>query len=651
VPPSPGERLLRRSVWTWAPAVAALLVYASIFGAGYVYDDNALIVTNRWVHDADVLWQLPFKPLLASSGVGSTDYYRPIVNVFYNLTWHSLGGRPLAFHVLNVLVHMLNATLLLKLVRRLRGTQDIVAVGAATVFAVHPLCTEVVAWASGLPELGYVAFGLSTLLLHVRAWSATEDRARWLRLAAFVLFGCACACKETALAIVPLIVLLELWLRPANRAQTGSDVVDAVHRVVPYLVSAAIYFAIRTAVLGGLMPPDAHGLRTPLDSVWNAPGLLLHYVGMMIVPSPLLIEHVVTLVKTPANPSFIAGAVIIAAGAVAVMRLRRLRPDLAFAACLAVLPLVPALYLPALGRNLFAERYAYLGVAGFCWLLIGGAEALASRPAIRIPAWGLPVFVYAVSIAAASLTVRRCGDWYDDGTLGMASMRDEPRAPVGYLLAGDWLKREGRTEEAWRVYRDGLDHVPANVELQQKAVGMGVELHHMTREDVLAEYERLVPLSRDSAPALFNLGHALLEGGRLDAAQAAFTRALELVPNSAPTMTGLAEVALRRGDAPTAAALCRRALAVNGRWAAASQLLGVALMQTGDFPGAIAPLERAVLLEPANTSALNQLGEAYLKTERVDDARRTWERALVNDPNFAAVRRNLEMLGPRESTR
>jgi len=574
---------VRRSLWTWAPAVAALLVYASTFGAGYVYDDNTLIVTNRWLHDADVLWQLPFRPLFSSQEMGSTNYYRPVVSVFHYLAWHTLDGRPLAFHLLNALVHMLNATLLLNLVRRLSGAQDIVAVGAATLFAVHPLCTEAVAWASGLPELGYVAFGLSTLVLHVKAWSATEGRARWFRLAAFVLFGLACSCKETALAIVPLIVLLELWLRPANSAGKGSSVVDALRRVVPYLASATIFFAVRTAVLGGLMPPGSHGLRTPLLAVWNAPGLLLDYILMMIVPSPLLIEHVVTLVKTPESPSFIVGALFVAAGTVAVLRLRRSRPELAFAACLAVVPLLPALYLPALGRDLLAERYAYLGVAGFCWLIIGGAAALASRPATRVPAWGLPVFVYVVSIAAASLTVRRCGDWYDDGTLGQASMRDEPRAPVGYLLAGDWLKREGRAEEAWQVYRAGLDHAPANVELQQKSVSLGVELHHMTREAVLAEYERLVPLSRDSAAALFNLGHALLEGGRLDAAQAAFARVLELVPTSAPTMTALAEVALRRGD----------------------------------FAGAIALLERAVELEPANNAALNQLGEARRNLERL----------------------------------
>src|SRR5262245_61092267 len=143
-------RPLRRSLWSLAPAVAALLAYAATLGAGYLYDDAAFLRDNRYVQDASLLWRLPAMPFLSSPAMGNTNYYRPVVSFVDNLAWQSLGGRPVAFHLLSVLIHMTNATLLMLLVRRVSERPPLVAIGAGVLFAVHPLSTEAVAWPSCL---------------------------------------------------------------------------------------------------------------------------------------------------------------------------------------------------------------------------------------------------------------------------------------------------------------------------------------------------------------------------------------------------------------------------------------------------------------------------------------------------------------------
>jgi len=627
-----------------APAAAALIVYAMTIGAAFLYDDDVLIRTNRWVQDPSVLAQLPFKPLLANSPMGSTNYYRPVVNVLYNLTWQGGGGRPFAFHLLNVVMHMLNATLVFQLVRRVAGVREAIAAGIALLFAVHPLNTEVVAWPSCLPELGYTLFGLSALLLHVTSWSLEGRPALTYRAAAGALFLLACGCKETALAFVPLALVLELWLRPGHVTGRGDRWVPAMRAIVPYLGAAVLFFAARTAVLGGLIPHGGKGSRTVSDALLNAPWLLLLYVKSMLVPSPLLVEHIVPLVKSAGDPRFLVGVAAVATGIIAIVRLRHARPDLAFAACLALIPVLPALYLPALGRDPFAERYAYLGVAGFCWVIVGAADALIRSGRVAMPRWALPALLGALLLAAGARTAARCADWRDDETLGRASMRDVPAAPIGYLLAGNWHLRQGRKDEALRVFEEGLARVPESVELQQNAIGLGIQLGRLTPDDAIARYERLVPLAAGSAAAQFNLGQALLQKGRLDAAKTAFTRALELSPSSVASMTALAVVASKEGDDATAVALCRRALAVDDHSTAALQQLGVALMRQGDMAGAVASLERAVKLDPDDKESLSRLGVAYARTGRLDEARRAWEQALTIDPHFEGARQNLERL-------
>jgi Flp pilus assembly protein TadD len=631
---------LKRVAGSLAPAAAALIVYAMTLSASFLYDDDAIIRTNRWVSDPSVLLQLPGKPLLAASPVGTTNYYRPVVNVLYNLTWQAGGGRPLAFHALNCVLHALNATLLLMLIGRLGGVTRAAAIGAAVLFAVHPLTSEVVAWPSCLPELGYTAFGFSALLLQIASWRRSGRGALSFRAGACACFFFALACKETALAFIPLVLVLELWVRPDSKGGKSA----AAFTLLPYLAAAGLFFLARTSVLGGLIPPGSHGTRTLADAVWNAPWLVLLYVKSMLLPSPLLIQHVIRLVKSAVDVRFLTGVVALSAGTFGVLRLRKTRPDLAFAACMTLFPLLPALYIPALGRDPFAERYAYLSVAGFCWLLVGGVGALVRRARVPLPRWGLPALLIATALAAGAVTAARTADWEDDETLGRASIRDDPEASLGYMLAGNWHVREGDKEEALRLFNDGLAHVPESVELQQYAIGLGIQLGHLTQEDAVRAYERLVPLATGSAPAQFNLGQALLQNGRLDQAKSAFERALALSPNSVPSMTALAVVASKQGDDATAIALCRRALTVDDHSIAALQQLGVALLRQGDLPGAVTTLERAVQLDASDKESLNRLGVAYVRSGRRDDARRAWERALAIDPQFEGARQNLERL-------
>src|SRR5439155_11484434 len=71
--------------------------------------------------------------------------YRPVTTLSYLLNYTVLGnGEKVAgYHVVNFLLHWLNAWLVFLIVRRIGGRLDIAAL-AACIFAVHPVNTEVV---------------------------------------------------------------------------------------------------------------------------------------------------------------------------------------------------------------------------------------------------------------------------------------------------------------------------------------------------------------------------------------------------------------------------------------------------------------------------------------------------------------------------
>src|SRR6266571_9475006 len=194
----------------WIPSVVVALVAAAMYirtaAFEFVFDDLHLIVNNAFLRET-------WSPLTAFAHhfwygtVFSAAYYRPVVISSLALNGRVLGWGPAGFHLVNVLLHAINAALVFALVRRL-GTPGWAAFCAALLFAVHP----VAAW----PVASIVArVDLLPALFLLLAWLALDaGHVSSLRRATLtgLLFLLALLSKESALAflVVPVLALRRL---------------------------------------------------------------------------------------------------------------------------------------------------------------------------------------------------------------------------------------------------------------------------------------------------------------------------------------------------------------------------------------------------------------------------------------------------------
>jgi hypothetical protein len=138
--------------------LGAFLAHAVATGHGFVYDDHRFVEHNPAIRSLADPARFFTDPGTASAAQGvEPDVWRPLRTLAFALEYAAFGLAPRGWHVVNLLVHLLNAALVYRLLLRLLapapappsggGAGAVVAAAAgALLFAVHPVTVETVAW-------------------------------------------------------------------------------------------------------------------------------------------------------------------------------------------------------------------------------------------------------------------------------------------------------------------------------------------------------------------------------------------------------------------------------------------------------------------------------------------------------------------------
>lgn len=435
--PGLGERL-RRVDPTWWVALAALLVYANTLTAGFVYDDTTAIVPNPVLRGPFSLVRVFTTDIwgLGRADAWSVHTYRPLLTLSYALDRVVGGWQPWSFHLTNVLLHAAASALFFRALAR-RLVDPAAALVAGLAFALHPLHTDAVASVTNRSEVAYALAALGVYALHAR---------RGLRatVAAPLVLAAGLLCKEAAVVIVPLLVLRDLLGTETSRAEKAA-------RYAGYALALAATAALRHLAMGSVdtLRPDylANPLRDATAGVRAYWGV--RFVGLvgrlLLAPLDLCADYGAGVV-TPAvsfDGDALLGAAVLVGVAVLAVRARRSDPLLT-EACAWVL--VPAALYGNVAKVLpapFAERWWYLGSAGFFLLLGAGVRAARERSRAVLPAVGVVLALWAL------VTVRRNGDWSTSRRLFESAVEVQPGCARMRYFVARFRFREERMAEAF----------------------------------------------------------------------------------------------------------------------------------------------------------------------------------------------------------
>ena len=355
----------------------ALAAYAPVLTGGFVLGDQSLV----------------------SGRLGVS----PLANILLAVQYGAFAQSAVGFHLVGILLHAVNAVLVLVIGRTLIGDEHPwPAVLGAMLFALHPANTEAVAWVSAQAELVYTMLVLSSFLSYLRFERNGRGQSAVLSAGLFML---ALMASVKAIAF-PLVIALYA-LAVAGRAEGG----PGRWARVAYLASLAALGVLGLAVLRSLqsVAEALLVLRSPLADVLAGLGL---YLGKLFVPIGLGLFPAV-----PESPLYHLIIVALLA-AIAFLYHGKFRVE-AFLAAWALIALLPSFLTVSLYGNLLAEQHLYLPAAALSLLV---ASALSHVKMTR----PFAVLGVCVLVVFALGTLVRATQWRDEQSLLARSLARGP---------------------------------------------------------------------------------------------------------------------------------------------------------------------------------------------------------------------------------
>ncbi len=487
-------------------ALLAFLVYLPSLGNGFVWDDLDHIVGNQQLSAPGGAIGYLTQP------VGS--YFRPVVFLSYVAERRVWGTSAVGAHLMNALVHALNAALLVVAARR-SGIGPRTALAGAALFALHPVQTEAVAYVSGRTDL-LMTCGALLSLIALLGTGAVARRALLTAAAGALAIGS----KESGYA------LLGLWPYAALRTTRSWRL--AMRLVGPAMLVGAILLAARPAPLAGTVQPPS-GLTQIAGVGWA----LIDYVGVLLWPWPLLVDRLTPLPATAAAIA-VGATVLIAAGAVSCAGVMRRGPIGVWSAwaLLFYLPVANliAIYPGIAGRALFTpEHNLYAPLAGAALV---GAESMRLLLRRSAPSWrrAAVALLSSALVAWGLCTVRRQTDWRDEATLFATAAAAGSRSPRVWFNHGNALLAAGDSASA-TAFETASRLAPGDAE-----IWMNLAISRQRLGDFAAAadaYERAVELAPSDPRIWENFATLEIARGDRDAARAALARVMDLDPSRA----------------------------------------------------------------------------------------------------------------------
>jgi len=562
-----------------AVSLTILAVYIPALGNEFVnWDDTDLVLKNTNIRSIS----LPFlRWAFALQNTYSANWH-PLTWISHAFDYAVWGLNPLGHHLTSIILHAVNAFLVVLLVVRLLEAaardsrfkiQDshvvdyslftihyshfIAAAVTGLLFGLHPLHVEPVVWVSARADLLCALFYLLSIMMYAKYAIDAKGKGhgamgmgQWVQgsmLSALCFFILALLSKPMAVSL-PLVLLLLDWY-PFQRVWSLKTLWNAIIEKLPFFalsLMAAIVAVLARRSTGSILDDTPLSIRI-LVSFKS----LVAYLWKMILPFNLSSfypypEKGVSLFS-PEYGSAIALVVVISTACIFFARKEKIW--LAIWGYY-VVTLLPVIGIIRLGIPAMSDRYTYLPSLG-PFLIVGLIIALISKK-VNTKERGLIVKlsallgVIAIFFAMSYLTVKQIGIWKNGITLWSNVIEQSPEGYFAYLNRGELFFKSGQLDEALADFDKAIAVIPSFYTLYNR---VGVAYGQNDSFDKAIEcFNRSLAINPNDDAAYYYRGYTYSFINQYNRALDDYSKAIELNQGNTKAYVQRGNLYLKTGD-------------------------------------------------------------------------------------------------------
>lgn len=219
-------QVINQKYWQWIIVSLCIIAFYPVFKSSLInYDDADYITNNPYIKHLN---SENFINIFKGKGI---DLYIPLTMLSYSIEIFLFGESATVFHVTNLLLHIINAILLLRILNKVNINNQLITVLILLFFTLNPLVTESVCWVSGRKDLLYTCF---LFLATIQFLNFHSSQKQYHLIASIGLFALACLCKPMAVSFPILITLYILY-------NTETKPIKNFFVLIPFYLISALF--------------------------------------------------------------------------------------------------------------------------------------------------------------------------------------------------------------------------------------------------------------------------------------------------------------------------------------------------------------------------------------------------------------------------
>ncbi len=588
-------------------AVTVISYFPSVHNGFTNWDDPGYVVENYAIRD---LSSAGMQKLFTTYVEGN---YHPLTMLSLALEFHYFGLNPTAYHIDNLILHVVNSMLVFWFVVALTGSAPL-ALFVGILFGINPLHVESVAWISERKDLLYSFFFLSSMISYVLSVKHPDRRTRYL-VFAFVSGAFSLLSKGMAVTLPLILLCIDYQM---GRGWTRKTIVEKI----PFFLLSLLFGIIAVFAQQAKGAVQDISIFPFYQRILFASAAFLTYLFKMFIPYQLSAFYPYPIpVSGSLPPLYYAAPVMVAILGWVIFRHPREKRGAIFGALFFLVNMLLILQLYPVGSAIMADRYVYLSSIGVFFLL---GSILMSQPVrgryagqkLTIPAAG--VLVVAV-FWWGSITWNRCQIWKDNLTLWTDVISKYQTVRVAYNNRALTYSDAGNYDMAMKDLDRALELKPDDFEAltNRGNVYFRTGKYRQALDDFMSAL-RANPVF----PNAWNgKGAAYFSLGQFDSALAAFEGALAEKPDYVEVYLNRANVLSVQKRFEEAVKSYDVYLGYNPSDGKALYWRGLARSKLGNVDGAIDDFTDAIRSLPDFADAYYNRSKAYFSRNDIPAAR------------------------------